>query len=62
MLGGQTYFIFYILYFSKSQGALGAIVKHDKKNIKGHWKGPFFLLLGQQGSPKRTFDNRGGAM
>jgi len=46
MLGGQTYFIFYILYFSKSQGALGAIVKHDKKNIKGHWKGPFFFAFG----------------
>jgi hypothetical protein len=29
-------------------------VKGDKKNIRGHWKGPIFLLLGQQGSPKRT--------
>jgi hypothetical protein len=29
-------------------------VKHDKKNIRGHWKGPKFLLLGQQGSPKRA--------
>ncbi len=29
-------------------------MKGDKKNIRGHWKGPIFLLLGQQGSPKRT--------
>jgi hypothetical protein len=43
----------HILYF-ESQGALGVVVKHDKKNIRGHWKGSIFLLLRQQGSPKRT--------
>jgi hypothetical protein len=46
---------FVILYSFKLEGALGAIEKHNTKDIGGHWKRPkVFWFLEQQRTPKRT--------
>jgi hypothetical protein len=51
----------YILYFFKPWQVLGAIGKHDMKDIGGCWRGPNFFVFGVARGTKNDIENGGGA-